>query len=272
MKQPLAALIAALVFYAGWTAATWFFEGRIGTLNRPEAVGDRLVYAFGVNLGLGLVGGMALLRRGVRRGALEAQRSGFGPGRRTVRAVAAGAVLGGAAYGLQGAPSTHPVVIANAFAQVFVVSAAEVVVCWALVAGAMEAFFRRWGGGAARMLAAVLASLLFGAYHWAHSAPFNTLPMVVLLSVAGLASSAFFFASRDVAGTVVFHNFLGTFGVLQALAAADALAPLERLQPPLLATAAVTGLVLAGGYALLAREAASGDRIPAVRDPGPDGS
>lgn len=253
MTQRKGLLGSALLFYAAWTAATWYFEGRIETLLRPEATGDRIVYAFVVNLLFGVAGGMALLRHWKRRGALDPARAGFGSGKRAAAAVAAGLCLGFAAYALQGAPSMNPVVIANAFAQVFVVSAAEVLVCWALVGAATEALARRHGRVVPAVLASLLASVLFGAYHYAHSAPFNTLQMVLLLSVVGLATSAFFFISRDVAGTIVFHNFLGTFGVAQALAAANVLSALEQLQAPLVFTAAVTACFLLAGHVMLRR-------------------
>lgn len=249
MRQRL--LAGALGFYAVWTLATWVFEGRIETLLRPEAVGDRIVYAFAVNLLLGIGGGSILMRFWRQHEWLEAAASGFGSPRRALAGVAAGLVLGLGAYFLQGAPSTDPAVIINAFSQVFVVSAAEVVVCWSLVGAATKATLN--GKGLSTLLAAAVASLLFGVYHFAHSAPFNSLQMVALLSLIGLATSAFFFISRDVAGTVVFHNFLGTFGVVQALSAADALAPLERLQIPLLITAGIAAAMLAAGYAILGR-------------------
>lgn len=251
MKPQAGLLGGAIGFYLVWTAATWFFEGRIETLLRPEATGDRIAYAYIVNLLLGVAGGIALLRYWKRRGALDSARAGFGTGRGAAVALITGLILGLAAYWLQGAPSRNPVVIVNAFAQVFVVSAAEVIVCWALVGAAAEAFMRRARRALPIGAAAVLASVLFGAYHYAHSAPFNTLQMVALLSLVGLATSAFFFISRDIAGTIVFHNFLGTFGVVQALAAANALSTLERVQPALIVTAAVTAGVLAAGYILL---------------------
>ena len=37
------------------------------------------------------------------------------------------------------------------------------------------------------------------------------------------AASAHFFLSRDIYATIVFHNFLGVFGVVQALAASGRL-------------------------------------------------
>jgi hypothetical protein len=253
MKPGSGLLGGAIAFYVVWTAATWLFEGRIATLLRPEAMGDRIAYAYIVNLLFGVAGGIAILRYWQRRGALDTARAGFGAGRRAATAVIAGLILGFAAYLLQSAPSSNPVVIVNAFSQVFVVSAAEVVVCWALVGTAAEARMRRAGRAISVGLAAVLASVLFGVYHYAHSAPFNTLQMVLLLSVVGLATSAFFFVSRDIAGTIVFHNFLGTFGVVQALSTANALSTLERLQPALVATALITAGILVAGYIVLRR-------------------
>jgi hypothetical protein len=252
----------ALVFFVLWTAATWYFEGRIETLLRPDATGDRIVYAFVVNLFLGIAGGIAFLRYWKRRDALDTAHAGFGTAGRAAAGVTAGLISGLAAYMLQGAPSLNPTVIVNAYAQVFVVSAAEVIVCWALVGAAAQALLRRAGQAISIGLAAVLASVLFGVYHYAHSAPFNTAQMVLLLSVVGLVTSAFFFISRDIAGTIVFHNFLGTFGVVRALSQAKALSPLEQLQIPLIVTAVITASFLAAGYLILRR---APDAMPAGR-------
>jgi hypothetical protein len=72
--------------------------------------------------------------------------------------------------------------------------------------------------------------------------------MVVVLTGIGIVTGAFFFATRDVAGTVIFHNFLGVLGVVEALTEADALGTFARIQIPLIATATLTALVIAGGY------------------------
>ena len=134
--------------------------------------------------------------------------------------------------------------ILNAFAQVLVVSAAEVIVCWAVLGCAFESALQGVGRWFAVIVAAVIASMLFGVYHFAHSAPFNSVGMVAFLSAIGLVTSLFFFVSRDVYGTIVFHNFLGVLGVVNALAAKNLLQPLTEPQPRLLGTAIVTILVL----------------------------
>lgn len=216
---------------------------------RPEASNDRLIYALGVNLLLGIIGTLLLLRwMRVRFGTPPAASCGFGGPLRTAASTVAAIFLGLASYYGQGAPSTHPVVSTNAFAQAFVVSVAEVLVCWSLVGATVEAVLQPRLGRGPVFAAAVVAAVVFGLYHFAHSAPFNTRAMVVLLAVVGLVTGLFFFVSRDALGTAVFHNFLGTFGVTQALEEAGALAALEVLQPPLVGTALTTAVALLVGY------------------------
>ena len=224
------------------------FEGRIETLLRPEAQVQRLFYALVVNLLVGVLGTFFVLRRYRSALAADPRDAGFGHGRRSLFWVAVGIVAGSAFYLLQGAPSTHPVVVLNGFSQVLTVSAAEVLVCWALVGRAVEVVAKPRGDVVSLSLAVLAASVLFGLYHFAHSAPFNSVKMVALLSVVGLVTSTFYFISRDVAGTLVFHNFLGTFGVVQALHAAGELAAFERLQLPLVSTALLTVALIASGY------------------------
>ncbi len=221
---------------------------------RPDAVADRLVYAIVGNLVLGIVVSAGCVAFFVRTGAVSADRAGFGSAPRTVLASVAGGVLGLGAYLLQGAPSLNPTVIVNAFSQVFVVSAAEVVICWSVVGASIEATAEGRGRRLATAGAGLAAAVLFGLYHFAHSPPFNTWAMVGLLSAVGLVTGLFFFVRRDLIGTVIFHNFLGTFGVLQALSHAQALSSLERLQPPLPATAAVTLFILAGLQVIVRRQ------------------
>jgi hypothetical protein len=236
-------LVWALGLWCVWTLATWWFEGRIGTFSRPDAVAERLVYTGVANILIGIVGSAVLLRylSGGDRAAWPS--AGFAQPRRTVAWVPVGLVLGLALYFAQGAPSTSPTVILNAYAQVLVVSAAEILVCWSVVAGTVARVIGspNW---LSRPVAAVVASVLFGLYHFAHTAPFNTFQMVALLTVVGLVTSLYFFLSRDVYATILFHNFLAAFGVVQALLAQGKLSSFETLQAPLLATAFVALAVL----------------------------
>ncbi len=237
------AVLSALGLWGFWTLVTWYLEGRIETFSRPDAVADRLIYTFVANILVGIIGAMMLLRWGLGPTAQEWKSVGFGSRRRTAVWVPLGAIVGMALFVLQGAPSTNPVVVLNAFAQVFVVSVAEVLICWSVVAGilALAIDRPRWITYAA---ASLVTSILFGIYHFAHSAPFNTLQMVGFLSIVGLLTSVFFFISHDVYGTIIFHNFLGVFGVLQALSAQGKLATFETLQVPLIATALITLVIL----------------------------
>lgn len=233
------ALTLALALYVLWVLVTYLLEGRILTLQRPEATGARLTYALVANILIGIGGSVLVIRLVSNLGVITLQQAGFRGLRHTAIAVAVGVVLGFLLYLVQGAPSLNPVVVLNAYAQVFVTSVAEVLVCWAVAGSVTEALLHDRGRWVSAILAAVVASVLFGIYHFAHSPPFNTVGFVVLLTVIGLVTSAFFFVSRDVYGTIVFHNFLGILGVIRALDASGNLAIFERPVVPLLVMAVV---------------------------------
>jgi hypothetical protein len=234
------AALSALVLIIVWTTATYLLEGRTRTLQRPEAVGARVAYAVVANIFIGIGGSALVLRAMSGRSTVSTRQAGFHGFTHSVTAVLAGAVLGFAAYVLQGAPSLDPVVVLNLYAQVLVVSVAEVLVCWAVVGSVSESLLRGAGRRLATAIAAIIASLVFGLYHFAHSPPFNSPRLVVLLTVIGLATSSFFFVSRDVYGTIAFHNFLGLYGVTETLERSGGLPAFERPVMPLLLTAAVT--------------------------------
>jgi len=244
--QPLQrlALSHALAAYAAWAAATYLLEGLPGTLLRPEAVGLRLAYAVVASLLLGILLPLWLLGRWARAGLATREQLGFGGAPRVAAGVVLGAAAGYALFALNLERPAHPVAVANAFAQVWVVSVAEVLVCWGLVGSAVEAALRPRVRAAAPALAALVASVLFGAYHFAHSAPFNDPRMVAFLTGIGLITSLWWFASRDVYGTAVFHNFFAVTGVLAALQAGGLVA--ERPAPaiPLWITALVGTIAL----------------------------
>jgi hypothetical protein len=166
--------------------------------------------------------------------------------------VAAAALAGYALFRLAHASPVEPTVLLNVFAQVWVVSAAEVMVCWALVAGTLSVLLRGRGRWAAALVPAAAASLLFALYHFAHSPPFNEVRTIVFLAAIGLATSVFWLLSRDTIATAVFHNFFGVTGVLSALEKRGALAAQAEPSAGLIIMAlAAAGLLLAARRAAL---------------------
>ena len=118
---------------------------------------------------------------------------------------------------------------------------AEVIVCWVLVGGSIANLGRSWIYIA---LGIIISSFLFGIYHFAHSPPFNTLRMVLMLSIIGLFTGLFFFLTRSIYGTVFFHNFMGMKGVTDALAKSGQIESFRTLQVPLVATAVIALAIL----------------------------
>jgi hypothetical protein len=238
------ALALALALYVSWTAATYLLEGRVLTLLRPEAVGARFLYMLVANLAIGIIGSALVLRRLIRADLVTLDQVGFGGGWRSAAAMLVGGVLGFGAYLIQGAPTLDPVVLLNGFSQVLVVSIAEVLVCWAVLGGVLAGVITPRIGSWGSIPAAIAVAVLFGVYHYAHSPPFNTHAMVAVLTVVGLVTGAFFFVSRDVYGTIVFHNFLALFGVLNALEQAGRLSTFAVAQGALIGGAALAVALL----------------------------
>jgi len=101
---------------------------------------------------------------------------------------------------------------------------------------------------------AAAASLSFGLYHFAHSPPFNGPTMVAFLSLVGLRTSLFFFATRDLFATIVFHNFPAVAGVTRALLDGGETEAPADLQAALLTTAALSLAIVLAGERLLPRQ------------------
>ena len=244
------ALTLAFGLYLLWVLVTYLLEGRIHTFLRPEALGARLFYALIANIVIGIGGSALVIRFLSSAGTISPEQAGFrGLGHAAI-AVVIGVVLGFAFYALQGAPSWNPIVLLNAYAQVLVTSIAEILICWAVVGSVSQALLQDRGRWVSLILAAIIASVFFGVYHFAHSPPFNTIPLVVFLSVIGLVTSVFFFVSRDVYGTIAFHNFLGILGVIRALDASGNLSSFERPIIPLLVMAVIAIAVLIAAQVL----------------------
>ncbi len=238
------ALFSALVLYGLWTVATYLLEGRLRTLLRPKATRLRLAYNAVANMLIGLLLAGWVLRVLVEHNGFDPSRAGFAGPLHALIAVGVALLLGLVFLFIQKLPSRHPIVLLNGFAQVWIVSSAEVMVCWAVVGAVEEARLKAINMPVPAVLAAVVAAFLFSLYHVGHSPPFNTIPMIAKLMVVGLATSAFFFVSRDIYGTLVFHNFLALFGVVTSLGQAGVLHRYEKPIPPLLITAAVSLVLL----------------------------
>jgi len=248
------ALGNAFALYALWVLATYLLEGLPGTLIRPEAVGLRLAYALVANLAIGVLLPLWVIRRALRSGLGSPEDCGFSGVGRTLMSVAAGGFAGYALFYMAQTEPVHPLVVLNSFAHVWVVSVAEIVVCWALIGATLHVALRSWNRIGAVLIAAVVASVLFGVYHFAHSAPFNEFRMVAFLTAIGFVTSLWWFVSRDAYGTAVFHNFFGVTGVLAALKAGGLVPERPELAVPLVITAlAVTVALVWPGLAWIRR-------------------
>ncbi len=173
-----------------------------------------------------------------------AARLGFGRPRRAAVGIFAALVAGCAVHAVQGATTVEPIVMLNAFAQVLVVSIAEVLVCWVVPLGASGVPGSPHHRDQQLLVPLVVSAILFGAYHYAHSPPFDTFRMVVLSTAVGMATGVFFVVSRDVYGTIVFHSALALVGVLEAMDRAGALASFARPRLSLIAMAAAASITL----------------------------
>jgi hypothetical protein len=237
-------LLISFMIYILWLGATFFLEGRILTLKRPEAVIDRLIYTIVANIIIGIVIAFLFLRQYVSDRYISLKQMGFSDYKKTIATILIGGILGFIFYILQNPPSMNPVVITNAYAQVLSVSIAEIVVCWVVVGNTVESYLKSYNKYMIITIAIIISSVAFGVYHFGHSPPFNTVNMVLLLTLIGLITGLFFFISRNIYGTIAFHNFLGIIGVTKSLEKADKLSSYTEIQIPLIMTAFIAILVL----------------------------
>ncbi len=243
-------VFSAIALFTLWTLVTYFLEGRLQTLLRPEAMQLRLLYAVVANLGIGILLSGGLLHLATKEHVITYERTGFGSTGHTIVWTVVAAIIGLILYRLQNSRVHHPMIIFNGFTQVWVVSTAEIMVCWAVVGVLVESELLELGDLPAGFAAAIIASLCFGIYHVAHSPPFNTISMIAKLTVVGLVTSLFFFLTRSIYGTLVFHNFLALYGVLQALQKADRIEGYRKLNIPLFVMAAIALVLLVGIHLL----------------------
>jgi hypothetical protein len=236
------AIAVAFGLFAIWTLATYLLEARVGTFLRPDAT-TRFVYTVVANVLIGTIGAALVIRGLVRRAELPRVTTyGIARPLRILVLVPLAAVVAALFLMSQQLPTSDPVILGNASAQVLVVSIAEVVVCWALLGAVLR---NALGSGfVSTGIAVVSAALAFGLYHFAHSPPFNTPEMVLLLTVVGMATGIFFFLGGDLYSTIVLHNTFAIRGVIQALSESGNLTRYASPQLPLIATAIAAIVVL----------------------------
>ena len=92
---------------------------------------------------------------------------------------------------------------------------AEVVIYWAVVGTAFESIFKYKSKKLKSIiLTATISTILFGAYHFAHSPPFNQPNMVLFIMYPGVLTSIIYFIWPDIYAAIIFHNFQALFGVM----------------------------------------------------------
>lgn len=236
------AVVTAVGLFGVWTLATYLLEARVGTFRRPDAT-SRFVYTVVANVLIGTIGAALVIRAFIRLADLpRITMYGIARPRRILVLIAVAAFVGGVFLVGQELPTSDPVILANACAQVLVVSIAEVLVCWAVFGAVLR---NAVGSGSVPIaIAVVSAAAAFGVYHFAHSAPFNTPAMVLSLSGVGVATGIFFFLGGDLYSTIVLHNTFAIRGVVQALAESGNLDRYASPQLPLIATAIAAVVVL----------------------------
>lgn len=244
------AMLISLSIYVAWVIATYLLEGRINLLLRFDPVG-RILYVIIANIIIGTIVAFWALRYMLSSGFISQEQLGFRKSRvRTVAVIIAAAVGGLAIFLLQNPASTHPMVVFNVYMQVLPVSIAEVVVCWAVIGTSFESLAKRKvvsknnnSKAIPILIGAIVASVLFGVYHFAHSPPFNEVNMVLFLMIPAIAPSVVYFLGRDVYGAIIIQNFLGIVGVMQTIDLQVYRLPLFQMY--VLTTPAIAALIVA---------------------------
>jgi hypothetical protein len=195
---------------------TYLLEGRINLLQEPTVAG-RYTYVLIANVLIGTFGAVWLLRSFVSSKLVTLAQLGF---RSIPRIIGTGLIALALGFGLlllDPPPSLTPLIVLNGFAQTLPVSIAEIIVCWLMIGVIAEQFSRPAGKWLALAAGIIAADVFFSLYHAGHSAPFNQVGMMLTLLIPGFLTALFFFISRELYATIIFHNFLATIGVLRSL-------------------------------------------------------
>jgi uncharacterized membrane protein YeaQ/YmgE (transglycosylase-associated protein family) len=251
-------ILISLCIYVVWTVATYLLEGRIHLLQKIDVFG-RFEYAIVANMIIGTVVAIWLISYyHIPSKFVSVKQMGFQQlNRKFITIIVISSLLGFGLFIFQRPASLNPIVIFNIFAQTLPVSIAEVVVCWGVVGTSFESIlllFSKSRTGLkgkeknkkastriiAAIVGAVVATVLFGAYHFAHSPPFNQLNTVLFLMIPGTLTSIVYFIGRNIYVTVIFHNFQALYGVMRSI---DIIS-FNHLLYPLLIMASISILIL----------------------------
>jgi membrane protease YdiL (CAAX protease family) len=228
----------ALAVYLIWTLATYLLEGRLNLLVTGDPIA-RLIYALVANILIGTVLVIVVVKQFRTRNGIPQEYFGFQPLKRTMVSVLAAFILGLVIFVVSAPRTLDPVIVLNVFAQVFTTSTAEILVVYVLAGVAGAWMVRSYGRALSILAGIVLASVLFGAYHLAHSPPFNTVSMILLLTFIGAITGVFFFPVREIYSTIIFHNFFALIGVMGNIDTANIQAPNVFLLVMMLVTTGV---------------------------------
>jgi hypothetical protein len=224
-------ILISLYVYVVWSIVTYLLEGRIHLLQRVDVIG-RFEYVVIANMVIGTVLAFWLLRYyHISSGFISTKQLGFQSiNRRFWAVVGIASMIGFVLFVIQGPVSLNLVVISNVFAQTLPTSIAEVIVCWVVVGASFESLLltSRKGNNEFRpkknattvtaiIVGAVVATILFGVYHFAHSPPFNQLSTVLFLMIPGALTSIVFFVGRNIYATIIFQNFQALLGVMGSI-------------------------------------------------------
>jgi len=245
----------SIAVYLVWTLATYLLEGRINLLQQPTIAG-RYTYVLTANILIGTIGASWVIRSLLSSQSVSLTQMGFKPLGRTVLTIVIAVVIG-VVYLLLVRPATWSLqVIINGYVQVLTVSIAEIVVCWALVGTSFESLAKSKGKLLSLLVGILGATVFFSVYHIGHSAPFNQIHMMLILLMPGIVTSLFYFVTREIYGTIIFHNFQGTFGVLSNLKNPELL---DRPLYPLYLLVLLAAIALIGADRYLVRRATRRD-------------
>jgi hypothetical protein len=258
-------VLISVYIYVVWTAVTYLLEGRVHLLLRIDVFG-RFEYSIIANMITGTIAAIWLLRYyHIPSKFVSVKQLGFQRvNQRFITVIVISSLLGFGLFVFQKPVSLNPIVIANVFSQTLPTSIAEVVVCWVVVGTSFESLLlpssknqselkakdKKTTNVTAIIVGAVVATILFGIYHFAHSPPFNQLNTVLFLMIPGALTSVIYFIGRNIYATIIFHNFQALSGVSRNID----IASFNHLIYPLLIMALVSIVILIAADLLLVRK------------------